>query len=931
MRKRLFAIYIILVISGICLYSAGASSQAAPPPGQQAAASDTTPRTPSRFPVAKTSIETFDDLHRLPPADLKTPENVRTEVEYDAKTNCYVIRTKVGDMEVSTPFMLTADEYSDYSLKKSMQEYYRAKNAENFAKGGTEFDFLDMQFNIQALDKVFGPGGVRLKTSGSMSLTLSLVTNKIDNPALAESARKKTYFDFDEKIQANINASVGTKIGFNMTYNTDATFDFDAQKMSLKYEGDEDQIIKTIEGGNISMTTGSSLIRGGTSLFGLKTTLQFGKLTVTGLVSQQETDSKTVSSEGGSQTTEFEIGVDAYDQNRHFFLAHYFRDNYDNFISRLPYITSGITINRIEIWVTNKQGSYDNARNIVAFADLGETQADNLASNHWSTTGAQYPSNTANSLYNDIIASYPDARYISQVTQALSPLEAFGIYGGEDYAKIESARLLSSSEYTLNSQLGYVSLNSQLSSDEVLAVAFEYTKNGQTYQVGEFSTDITDTEQSLYVKMLKGSTVTNRKPIWDLMMKNVYSLGAYQIEQENFRLNIYYQNDSAGTNTAYLPVGNIKEKTLLQVMNLDRLDNNQETNSDGIFDYVSGYTVLPSSGRIIFPVVEPFGSHLQAAIGTPDASRYAYQELYDSTLTVAKQFADKNKFILKGEYQASYSSEIHLNAFNIPRGSVRVTAGGVTLTENVDYTVDYNMGVVTILNQSYIDSGTSIDVSFENQSLSMQRKTLVGLDLNYAFTPDFNLGLTLMHMKEKALTEKVNLGSEVLNNTLWGINTSYNTEFQWLTSWLNKIPTVTATAPSRLSLTAEFAQLIPGEKKNASTLSYLDDFEGSQTTIDIRTPYSWTLSATPSMFMESSLSNDLNYGRNRALLAWYYIDRIFTQRNSSATPAHIKNDLEQLSNHYVREVEYTEVFPNKELNYGESSVMQVLNLSYYPQ
>ena len=931
MRKRLFAIYIILVISGICLYSAGASSQAAPPPGQQAAASDTTPRTPSRFPVAKTSIETFDDLHRLPPADLKTPENVRTEVEYDAKTNCYVIRTKVGDMEVSTPFMLTADEYSDYSLKKSMQEYYRAKNAENFAKGGTEFDFLDMQFNIQALDKVFGPGGVRLKTSGSMSLTLSLVTNKIDNPALAESARKKTYFDFDEKIQANINASVGTKIGFNMTYNTDATFDFDAQKMSLKYEGDEDQIIKTIEGGNISMTTGSSLIRGGTSLFGLKTTLQFGKLTVTGLVSQQETDSKTVSSEGGSQTTEFEIGVDAYDQNRHFFLAHYFRDNYDNFISRLPYITSGITINRIEIWVTNKQGSYDNARNIVAFADLGETQADNLASNHWSTTGAQYPSNTANSLYNDIIASYPDARYISQVTQALSPLEAFGIYGGEDYAKIESARLLSSSEYTLNSQLGYVSLNSQLSSDEVLAVAFEYTKNGQTYQVGEFSTDITDSEQSLYVKMLKGSTVTNKKPIWDLMMKNVYSLGAYQIEQENFRLNIYYQNDSAGTNTAYLPVGNIKEKTLLQVMNLDRLDNNQETNYDGIFDYVSGYTVLPSSGRIIFPVVEPFGSHLQAAIGTPDASRYAYQELYDSTLTVAKQFADKNKFILKGEYQASYSSEIHLNAFNIPRGSVRVTAGGVTLTENVDYTVDYNMGVVTILNQSYIDSGTSIDVSFENQSLSMQRKTLVGLDLNYAFTPDFNLGLTLMHMKEKALTEKVNLGSEVLNNTLWGINTSYNTEFQWLTSWLNKIPTVTATAPSRLSLTAEFAQLIPGEKKNASTLSYLDDFEGSQTTIDIRTPYSWTLSATPSMFMESSLSNDLNYGRNRALLAWYYIDRIFTQRNSSATPAHIKNDLEQLSNHYVREVEYTEVFPNKELNYGESSVMQVLNLSYYPQ
>ena len=926
MRKSLF-LYISLFLCGIVIYPAPLAAQSETPPAP-------TPDEDSvavRYPVAKTSIEHYEDLFHRPVADLKTPENLHTEIEFDPQTNCYVIRTKVGDIDVSTPFMLTAGEYQEYSLQKEMQDYYRAKNADAFAKGGKEFDFLDMQFNVQALDKVFGPGGVRLKTSGSMSLKLSLVTNKIDNPALAESARKKTYFDFDEKIQATINATVGTKIGFKMTYNTDATFDFDSQKLNLHYEGDEDQIIKSIEGGNISMTTGSSLIRGGTSLFGLKTSLQFGKLTVTALVSQQETDSKSVSSKGGAQTTEFEISADNYDQNRHYFLSHYFRDNYDRFIARLPYISSGVTINRVEVWITNKQGHYDNARNLVAFADLGETSAQNLSSSHWTTTGAQFPSNTANTLYGSITNDYPDARYIDRVTQALAPLESFGIYGGEDFAKIESARLLSTSEYTLNTQLGYISLNTQLRSDEVLAVAFEYTKNGQTYQVGEFTTDITDTEQSLYVKMLKGPTITNKKPIWRLMMKNVYALGAYQIQKENFRFNIYYQNDTAGTNTAYLPVGEIREKTLLQVMNLDRLDNNQETHSDGVFDYVSGFTVLPATGRIIFPSVEPFGSYLRNAIGTPDADRYVYQELYDSTLTIAKQFADKNKFIFKGEYKSSNSSEIHLNAFNIPRGSVKVSAAGVPLVENVDYTVDYNMGVVTILNQNYIDSGTKIDVSLESQSLSMQRKALVGLDLNYAFSKNFNVGLTLMHMKEKALTEKINFGDEVLNNTLWGINTSYNTEFQWLTSWLNKIPTVTATAPSRLSFAAEFAQLIPNEKKNAETTSYLDDFEGSQTTIDIRAPYAWNLSATPSFFPESAFSNDIDYGKNRALLAWYYIDRLFTARNSSATPAHIKNDLDQLSNHYVREVEYTEVFPNKELNYGESSVMQVLNVSYYPE
>ena len=187
-----------------------------------------------------------------------------------------------------------------------------------------------------------------------------------------------------------------------------------------------------------------------------------------------------------------------------------------------------------------------------------------------------------------------------------------------------------------------------------------------------------------------------------------------------------------------------------------------------------------------------------------------------------------------------------------------------------------------------------------------------------------------MHLGEKSLTEKVNIGDEVLNNTLWGLNTSYNTEFQWLTSLVNKIPTVNATAPSRLALNAEFAQLIPGKAKNNST-SYIDDFESSQTGLDIRTPYSWVIASTPSMFEESKLSNDIKYGKNRSLLSWYYIDRMFTQRNSSLVPSHIKNDLDQLSSHYVREIDISEIFPNKELGYGESSTLQVLNLSYYPQ
>lgn len=872
-------------------------------------------------------------------ADLKNPSNITTEAEYDYETGCYIIRTKLGEKEIATPFMLSADEYNNLVLRQSMQEYYRQKNADLAQEKKDPFNFLDMSFGLGPLEKVFGPGGVQLKTQGSVQLTMGMKINKTDNPAISASARRSSYFDFDEKIQATINASVGSKMKFNMNYNTDATFEFDSQNLKLQYEGEEDEIIKSIEAGNVSMTTGSSLIKGSTALFGVKTTMQFGKLTATALVAQQNSESQTVNTKGGAQTTEFSINADEYDANRHFFLGQFFYDNYDTFCATLPLVNSGINITRIEVWVTNKRQNYDESRNIVAFMDIGENQR--LANSHWiADPTLNNPSNTSNNLLTEIRNDYPDARYISQVTTALQPLSAFGIEGGRDYEKVESARLLSSSEYTLNSSLGYISLRSALSSDEVLAVAYEYTYHGTTYQVGEFSGDVTSAEQSLYVKMLKGSTVSPYLPAWKLMMKNVYSLGAYQVQKENFRLNVKYLSDTTGTEISYIPDGAINGTPLIQVLNVDRLDSNNQTSPDGRYDFIEGYTILAATGKVIFPVTEPFGRHLRKKIGNDAiADRYVYQELYDSTQTVAKQLSDKNKFTLSGEYQASSGSQINLNAMNVPQGSVVVTAGGVTLTENSDYIVDYNMGIVTIINQSILDAGTSISVSLENQStFSTQRKTLLGLDLNYQFTPDFNLGATIMHYSEKPLTEKVAVGNEVVKNTIWGMNFAYKTEFMWLTNLLNKIPTVNATAPSSISMEGEFAQLIPHKANTGSSegSSYIDDFESTQTGIDLRSPYQWFLASTPydsssdALFPEAGLNNNIDYGKNRALLAWYYIDRMFTQRNSSLAPGYIRNDLTQLSNPYVREISYTELYPDRELSYGESSSIQTLNLSFYP-
>ena len=890
--------------------------------------------------VQSVGAANYEELTRIPSSlDLENPDNVTTSIEYDPVMGCYVMRTRIGDIDIATPYMMTMDEYRAYSERQEMGKYWQTKISEVEHDNESKFDITDMKFNIGPADKIFGPGGVRLKLQGSAELMFGFKHQYVDNPALTERSRNNNIFDFDEKIQVNVNGKVGDKLNFNMGYNTEASFSFDQINLKMGYQGQEDDIIQSIEAGNVSMNLNNSLISGSSALFGVKTDLKFGKLKVQALISQQNSESQSVSSKGGAQTTNFEIPIDTYDENRHFFLSYYFRDNYEQAMSQLPYIASSVTINRIEVWVTNKRGNYDQARNIVALADLGENDGTHILSNRWTPAAdARSPYNKANTLYETLIQDtrIRDIQQVSSAMQELSNMEL-----GEAYEKIESARLLNSGEYTLNAALGYISLKTALNQDEVLAVAYEYTYAGQVYQVGEFSTDASESLKAPNALLLKLLKSTNNAPnqkgkgTWDLMMKNIYSLGASQMSSDKFELYIQYRNDSVGTEMQYLMEGKIKGKQLLRVMNLDRLDSRNNSTPDGRFDYVEGYTANSSTGRIIFPVLEPFGSHLEKEIGDKRiAEKYIFQELYDSTLVSAQELSEKNKFVLMGKYKGSAGNEIRLNAMNVPRGSVVVTAGGATLIENVDYTVDYTMGIVTILNQSIINSGTNVDVKLENQSLfSMQRKSLFGAHLEYEFSKDFTVGGTIMHLREKPLTTKVNTGSEPLANTIWGVNTSWKTELQWLTLLVNKVPWIEATAPSTLQVNAEFAQLIPGHTKDVGNVgtAYIDDFESTKTNIDIHYPNYWRLASTPAgdKFYEAEKGNDIEYNKNRALLAWYVVDPIFGYPQSN-TPKHIKDDLDMMSDHRTRIVYEQEVYPNKEVLPNADTKLSVMNLSYYP-
>ena len=883
-----------------------------------------------RWKIKKTSPVFVSDLDSSV-VDLRMPDNIKQQAEYDDSLGVYLIGSKIGSSYLNAPILMTPEEYQEWSRERELRQFFRLKNAANFAaKGKDKFDFADMHFDLGPAEKIFGPGGVRIKTQGTAELKMGANFKNIDNPSLPERNRKTKAVDFEEKINLNVTGKVGDKVNMNLNYNTDATFDFDTKNLKLRYEGKEDEIIKLIEAGNITFPTNNSLVKGASSLFGVRTDMQFGRLKLQTVFSQKKSTTTSVSSKGGVQLTPFELNVADYEENRHFFLAKYFREHYDDAMQKLPNLMTGIQITRVEVWVTNKTGTTANTRNIIAFTDLGES-----TSTRWGGGGtvSDIPRNDVNSEYGEMTTTYAAARDIDQTSTVFEGVGDFT--GSVDYEKLASARLLNSSEYTVNSAMGYISLKSNIQTDQVLGVAFEFTYGGQVYQVGEFASDFTNASEAIYVKSLKNTSNNPSQKNWPLMMKNVYYL-ASNVEKTKFRLDIKFQSDTAGVYLTYIP--EVKDITLLRGLGCDRLDNNNRAHPNGYFDFVEGYTV--SEGRVFFPSAEPFGKTLRTFLEknhvSPDKiEKYVFHELYDTTRTAARQMTDKNKYLLIGQFKGTSANVISLGAYNVPQGSVVVTAGGVILTEGSDYSVDYSAGEVTILNQSIIDAGTNVSVSLESDTdYGMQRKTMLGLNWEYDFSKNLQLGGTFQYLTEQTLTSKVTMGQEPLRNMLWGVNINWKHESQWLTNMLNKLPLLHCTQPSQISFTGEFAQLIAGQAGGTQdNASYIDDFENATNKIDVSEPKAWTMSSVPSWFNESSDKDSVTSGFNRSLLAWYNIDPLFTYRTSSLTPSHIKSDLDQLSNHYVRAVYVSELYPNRQQSTysGATATLPILNVAYYPQ
>ena len=882
--------------------------------------------------------------------DLGDPSSVTPSIVYDPVTGNYIFKETIGTgLNYRNPSMMTLEEYLEYERKNSMSANWKEKIEEQ-TEQNQPLEF-PIKIDSKGFENFFGSDQITIRPQGTVELAFGVNSSSYDNPILPVRQRRITRFDFQQQINLNLVGLIGTKLKVSTSYNTQAAFDFE-NVTKLEYTGDEDQILQKLELGNVALQLPTALIPGSQTLFGAKSKLKFGRSTIDLIAASSKGKKTEINVTGGAQIQNFELTADNYETNRHYFLNLYFHQHYDEAMSTLPIVNSTINITRIEVWLTNRTNNTENTRNIIAFSDLGEAKVENCEGNPGGYIGNDLPDNEANALY-QWASSQPLVRGFANAVTALSAQIATPgpFQQAIHYEKVENARKLTEQEYSYNAQLGYISLNLPLNNDEVLAVAYEYTYRGETYQVGEFSTDGIAGQQALMLKLLRPTITNPSLKIWDLMMKNVYSIGAYQVDQMGFRLDMLYNNPETSLLVPFMPLEGVEDKQIVTLLEMDKLNQNNQPFSDGVFDFVpivfngnraeNGGTINTRNGRVYFSTIEPFGKTLKTKLeqaGLPPLfiDRVTYTELYDSTKTAAQQIPSKNRFSFKGQYQSSVTSDIPLNALNVPEGAVTVTAGGIRLTEGTDFTVDYNLGRVKILNTGILESNTPIKISIESNSVfGFQARSLMGARYNFRFNDQLNVGATWMRMMERPVTQKVDIGSEPFKNNVIGVDFAFRSEVPFLTKLVDLLPVISTSQKSTISLTGEFAHLIPGQPRaiNKDGTSYIDDFEGSQSAIDLRTITAWRLASIPQgqpqLFPEATVKN-LSAGFRRANTSWYVIDPLFYQ-NNTLTPQHIRDDPSMLSDSRMRLVNQTDVFPNLQQQYGSIPNIPILEFAYYPK
>ena len=763
-----------------------------------------------------------------------SPAYKTRSIEIDSTGKYVIIEEKTAGQETKILLRMPIDDYIQMRIalreRKQWEDLgYAYELKENKRELSDVIkDITDFEIPLPSVGvlSIFGEPKISLRIGGAVDIHGAFRSQTTEGVTTSLLGNTRSEPDFKQQVQINVNGTIGDKLNINADWNTERTFEYENQ-LKIKYTGYEDEIIQSIEAGNVSLQT-SPLIGGSEALFGLKAVLKMGPLTLTTLASQKKGETKEVSVAGGSTSKEFTKRAYDYSTNHYFVDTLYASTKpdlnlfYKYYGNPTPVVDDQYTIVDIQVWKSVNVVTPDNSkeRNANVYINL--------------------PALSKGQNYDDI-----DPGLRKDDVDPVAGQITFGRF----------LLLEQGTDYILHPETGYITFTAQIQTDDIIAVAYRVqnspsTSNDDSYY-GEFVTASTPSDQKLVLKLIKPKNLQpSWTQAWKLQLRNIYPSDSRNVKEEGFEFSIKYQIE--GQEPAIdipTPSGQVR---LLNAFGLDLLDASKNANPDNAFDFRPGITIIPATGEIIFPELQPFGSDLPAQI----PKEYAFPDVYDTTASSASNIKDKDKWILTGKSTGEATSSYSLG-FNVVENSVRVLLNGNQLTSGLDYTVDYNTGQLVIRNDEALIPGADLKITYEQNDLfQLASKTLLGARGTVDFSKKTKLGFTALNLNQQTLSDKVRIGEEPLSNSIYGVDFSTTADLPFLTKALDNI--ISTKQMSTFTLSGEYAYINPDPNTKKSTIAadqgksiaYIDDFEGAKRTIPIGISYTGWKDLSPPAKLE---------------------------------------------------------------------------------
>jgi cell surface protein SprA len=772
---------------------------------------------------------------------LPDPPAVKYQVTLDSTRWIYHLHRTVGGHDTRIPLDLPLDAYVALRMKETIRKNWEAMAQFYELQGETKTGLGELFGKVTKIEipvpknpifSIFGPNIIRLNINGGVDIHGAFRNTKSDQYTASPLGQNRNEPDFNQQVQVNVKGVIGDKLNIDADWNTQRTFEYENQ-LHVKYQGYEDEIVQSIEAGNVSLSTNSSFISSSQALFGLKGRFQFGPLNLTTIATQKKGQIKELTVSGGAQATPFEKQITQYSTD-HYFIDTAYIGQYENIFFRpQPLVDPRLQIRDIEVWVS-RVGAPDPSRerNVVAF--MSKERVD---------------------------AIMQDPVLLDSVRHA-----SFSSTGDGEIEAGSFVMLTQNTDYNVDLNAGIISLIRSIPSDQAIAVAYSVTgPDNQPRYIGQFGSRTRNDSANLVMKLVRPKNLgPQMKTAWRLMLKNRYPLGGTGIKQDGFELYIEFQPPGQPALREVLP----QNIGLLEMFGLDRYTGtNTGIQPDKVFDYSPGITIDENRGELIFPTVEPFRDTTilnmlrDLAQFTPEAAKaaadsFSFNAVYDTTYNGATN-DQHNRFYLRGFIKPATASTYQLG-FNIVEGSVQVIVDGQTATPGSDYTVDYITGQVVIKNQAFLVPGKNLQIKYEaNDLFQLASKSLTGARAELSLGPNTTIGATIMNLNQQSLSDKVRLGEEPISNTIMGVDGGTSFDAPWLTNALNLLPGVKSIVPSQISLRGEAAYMKPNPNTRSSPIpqdggkgvAYIDDFEGSRQMIPLGIIFTQWKDASPPWYI----------------------------------------------------------------------------------